>query len=454
MAMDQGNEIVKLQKEINELRDFNNMKLLYSQNQNSMSSDYSRNMRSYINDSQAQRPSPIIFINQSRSKSKNKNSQRGENPLMGISSASLHSNKINSSKNTVNIRKKGNDKRSIRFEESPIRSSGNYYKKKTVNSNSTAYGKAYSVDRSINLDQFKINPNEKKNSSNYKEMNKMDKNFFWDKSNRSKSPDFSNFKLNSECNSPLYLNNEMNPPKNSFNKLSAIEPNKRNSNSNFLCNTPTTEGQKDSSNIDQFGILSLNEPTTKPNKEIPHNLKPYEKEAFIMKFEYSKVIRKLKGGEKQNINESTDKGLSTTNLANFYSYSRDSILLKDFNKKCICFLLTPRVMTLIKDEGSIDCIFYLTPTDSCFYYGREGYDFKWHNINSTDNNWKSFNLLNLKQVDFVKDTFNKFTISYYDYVEGEEYEAPEEKNITIETPNREMCDDYVKCFRHLNRKVR
>ena len=158
--------------------------------QNNMSYDYGRNIKNFINDSQ--RPTPFIVMNQSNKGRIKYRQQQGINPLAGMSKGSIQSTNISNNKNGVIILKKNdNGKRNLKFDESPIKNTG--VNPRTRNASTGAnmdsiYGvKGYSIDRSLNIDQFKINKEEKKNSNNF---NKMNKNFFDDKSNRSKSPDF------------------------------------------------------------------------------------------------------------------------------------------------------------------------------------------------------------------------------------------------------------------------
>ena len=168
------------------------------------------------------------------------------------------------------------------------------------------------------------------------------------------------------------------------------------------------------------------------NKELFGEAK---KQLYLKNLNYSLSYDSLRS----NNNEDSLNNKSNTNINNIINVDNLNNLLLTKEKKKINilnFLCVPRVLNLIEEDKSQKYIFLITLDEIYFKEGKESYYLQWRDMeNNTIKN--EFNLKEIKSCKINRKNKNRFIIEMDkdDLIENLSYE--------IETPNEEICNNYV-----------
>ena len=160
---------------------------------------------------------------------------------------------------------------------------------------------------------------------------------------------------------------------------------------------------------------------------------------------------------KNNINHSISSDSVTSNNTidnnNFKSnkklnlYKSNNISFFNENKKIdiFNFLWVPRVLNLISGDTKEKYIFLITLDDIFYKEGDENYKFQWRNM--TENEIE--NEINIRQINYCYESpkfNNRFIIKVHNELNQKFY-------FEIETPSKELCNNYVKGINYLLKQI-
>lgn len=450
------NEIEKLRKEIDELRNVTKMKLMMNLNPYK-SNEYGDNINNQSSSFYSKISQPFIFIGNNQIRKKSKSKSKDKSPRNIKKNLNINNNVFTTNKrNTKDIkdirrRNKSADINNYTNQNNNNIFSSSYEKKNFMNMSSQGISRIPSKINNmnsqnnkshINLSSFKIGVQNQDTLNNQKII----------------SP---NFSTNSNVPSSIHPSkpnlflfspniNFQNIVRNDNINISHYSKNSRilledNINQKVYDNAPI---------IDQYGLLSKKYSP----KNIPVNAKPYEKEKALMDFEYKKLMRKLKKKEVKKINNNDNK---------YKEYIED-----DFEKhiniqqKALCLLLAPKVViNILKDEKSLNGFFYLKPNQSCLEDSIESYSLIFQQIfheNEEDNeNPINFevNIKNIYSCEDFNNSYNQFKLVIKSdcskFINDQYIYDKDSKNFlfsfVIETPNTQLRDKYISCFNNFKK---
>ena len=253
---------------------------------------------------------------------------------------------------------------------------------------------------------------------------------------------------------------------NNINNINNISNNNNNSNTskkkyqNFFCDNPKYEEESrrmiieyikvlGSNNIKQTILdknISLKVLNQKHNEIETNNFSNNQelfgeakKQLYLKNLNYSlsyDSFRSNNNEENSGIKNNNNDILNIDNLNNL-------IFIKDKKKiNILNFLFVPRILNLIEEDENIKCIFFITLDKIYYMEGKESYNFQWRDI-STNEIENEFNLKDIKSCYISKKYNNRFII------EIEKDDLIDNINFEIETPSKEICNNYINGIKYL-----
>ena len=307
---------------------------------------------------------------------------------------------------------------------------------------------------SINLNKYKINTNSSQNN----------KNIIFNNNTNSNNNTYSNNNIYSNNN----LNN-LNNIKNTNMSLNMNFNNKNNNNNNskkiyqdYFSDNPKYEKESRRMIIEYIKILNSNSNNVKQtifdnnislkvlnqkyneneNNNYANNQELFgeaKKQLYLKNLNYSLSYDSFRSNNNEEIN--TVKNNDILNIDNL----NNILFIKDKKKiNILNFLFVPRILNLIEEDENIPqkCIFLVTLDKVYYMEGKESYIFQWRDISSNEVE-NEFNLKEVKSCVVSKKYNNRFIL------EVEKEDSMENMNFEIETPNKEICNNYIMGINYL-----
>ena len=167
-----------------------------------------------------------------------------------------------------------------------------------------------------------------------------------------------------------------------------------------------------------------------------------KKQLYLKNLNYSLSYDSFRSNN--NEENSNIQNNNNNNSINFLNMNNINNLLFNNEKKKINilnFLCVPRILNLIEDDIPKKYIFLITLDEIYYTEGKESYLFQWKDMNNEVEN--EFNLKEIKTCEVSKKYNNRFIISI------EKEDIIEILKFEIETPSKEICDNYVLGINHL-----
>ena len=303
---------------------------------------------------------------------------------------------------------------------------------------------------SINLNKYKIKPiiNKKEKSSNFKNINKSNSNECNNSNNNNNINIVKDININKSINFNIINENKN---KKDIQKQSHYK--------NYFAECSLSEIESRRMIIEYIKILD------KKEKDVNKTLKDYniskkvlnqkyydnecndnfelfgeaKKEIYLKNLNYS-LSSELDISNNDEEENNSNKNINILNINNL-----TNLLFGKENKKInlLYFLCVPKILNLIGENDKKEkYIFLLIPDENIIIYPKESYIFQWRNplTNEIEN---EFNIKSIKNCMAREKYNNRFII------EVEKEDIIDNLNFEIETPSKEVCNNYVNGINYL-----
>ena len=303
---------------------------------------------------------------------------------------------------------------------------------------------------SINLNKYKIKPiiNKKEKSSNFKNINKSNSNECNNSNNNNNINIVKDININKSINFNIINENKN---KKDIQKQSHYK--------NYFAECSLSEIESRRMIIEYIKILD------KKERDVNKTLKDYniskkvlnqkyydnecndnfelfgeaKKEIYLKNLNYS-LSSELDISNNDEEENNSNKNINILNINNL-----TNLLFGKENKKInlLYFLCVPKILNLIGENDKKEkYIFLLIPDENIIIYPKESYIFQWRNplTNEIEN---EFNIKSIKNCMAREKYNNRFII------EVEKEDIIDNLNFEIETPSKEVCNNYVNGINYL-----